>query len=100
VGYVQTLGDDTPVLSSFAGDAQTFGSKSQFSYLQVVEPQVGNRLLVLDPDTGNYAYVNATDVGPAGPPPAKSSSAVVRGLIEGKLDRLLGDPFYNPPPRS
>ena len=30
--------------------------------------------------SGNYAYVNATDVGPSGPP-AKRSSSVVRGLL-------------------
>ncbi|HVA23611.1 MAG TPA: hypothetical protein VMW62_04385, partial [Chloroflexota bacterium] len=80
VGYVQAT-DAAPVLSSFdPNNTQTFGTKPQFSYLQVVEPQIGNRLLVLDPDTGNYGYVNATDVGPSGPPPAKTSSAVVRGL--------------------
>lgn len=81
VGYVQTLQPSTPELSSFdPGQSQTFGSKPQFSYLQVVEPQIGNRLLVVDPDTGNYSYVNATDVGPSGAPPAKSSAAVVRGI--------------------
>src|SRR5207244_3185140 len=80
VGYVQTLGTSTPELSSFkADDAQVFGTKPQFSYLQVVEPQIGSRLLVLDPDTGNYSYVNATDVAPSGAPPPKTSSAVVRG---------------------
>jgi hypothetical protein len=85
VGYVQTTGDSTPVLSSFdPGTSQTFGEKPQFSYFQVVEPQIGNRLLVLDPDTGNYGYVNAADVGPSGPPPPKSASAVVRGLLDGK----------------
>jgi hypothetical protein len=82
VGYVQTLTDDAPELSSFdANNAQTFGTKPQFTTLQVVEPQVGSRLLVIDPDSGNYAYVNATDVAPSGPPPAKSSAAVVRGLL-------------------
>src|SRR5205814_2280087 len=61
--------------------SQTFGTKPQFSTLQVVEPQIGARLLVLDPDTGNYSYVNAADVGPSGPPPARSSAAVVRGAL-------------------
>jgi hypothetical protein len=84
VGYVQTLTPNTPELSSFDPNAsETFGTKPQNSYLQVVEPQIGNRLLVLDPDTGNYSYVNATDVGPSGPPPARSSSAVVRGAQQG-----------------
>ncbi len=83
VGYVQTVSPSTTVLSSFDTDtAQVFGTKAQFSYLQVVEPQIGRRLLVLDPDTGNYAYVNVSDVGPSGPPPGRSSSAVVRGLLD------------------
>ncbi|MGH2363572.1 MAG: hypothetical protein ACRDHX_02845, partial [Chloroflexota bacterium] len=82
VGYVQTVKANAPELSSFdTGSAQTFGTKAQFSYLQVVEPQVGSRLLVLDPSTGNYSYVNATDVGPSGPPPNNSATAVVRGLL-------------------
>jgi len=80
VGYVQTLAPNTPELSSFdPGTSQTFGTKPQFAYLQVVEPQIGGRLLVLDPDTGNYGYVNAADVGLSGAPPPKTSSAVVRG---------------------
>jgi len=37
--------------------------------LQVVEPRVGSRLLVLDPATKNYAYVTAADVGASGAPP-------------------------------
>jgi hypothetical protein len=82
VGYVQTLEPDTAEQSSFdPNSSQTFGTKPQFSYLQVVEPQVGSRLLVLDPDTGNYSYVDASSVAPSGPPPNKTSSAVVRGLL-------------------
>ncbi len=51
--------------SSFdPASSQKFAGKPQFTYLQVVEPQVGSRLLVLDPATKNYAYVNASDVGP------------------------------------
>jgi len=84
VGYVQTVKPNTAEQSSFdPGSSQTFGTKAQFSYLQVVEPQVGTRLLVLDPATGNYSYVNATDVGPSGPPPNSSATAVVRGLLAG-----------------
>jgi hypothetical protein len=83
VGYVQTLAAAAPETSSFDPDtSQTFATKPQFSYLQVVEPQIGSRLLVIDPDSGNYAYVNAADVGPAGQPPPRSSSAVVRGLVQ------------------
>src|SRR5207244_13614596 len=82
VSYVQTLNPSASEYSSFdQATSQTFGTKPQFSYLQVVEPQIPgtNRLVVLDPDTGNYSYVNATDVGPSGAPPPKTSSAVVRG---------------------
>jgi hypothetical protein len=84
VSYVQTLNPETQEYSSFdPSTSQSFGGKAQFSYLQVVAPQIpgDNRLVVLDPDTGNYSYVNATDVAPSGPPPNKSSSAMVRGLL-------------------
>jgi hypothetical protein len=53
VGFVQTLVDGAPELSSFADDAQVFGARAQFSYLRVVEPQIGGRLLVQDLVTGN-----------------------------------------------
>ena len=82
VGYVQTLTPNTPEASSFdPATSQTFGTKPQFSYLQVTEPQIGNRLLVLDPDTGNYSYVNATDVGPSGAPPHQTAAATTRGAL-------------------
>lgn len=85
ITYVQTVSPNVQEFSSFdPGTSQSFGAKPQFSYLQVTEPQIPgvNRLVVLDPDTGNYSYVNATDVAPSGPPPAKSSAAVVRGLVK------------------
>ena len=70
VGYVETLKPGAALYSSFdPATSQSFGGKSQFSYLQVVEPQVGTRLHVLDPATKNYAYVNAADVWPSGAPP-------------------------------
>lgn len=82
VGYVQTLTPNAGEYSSFdPGTSQVFSAQPQFTYLQVTEPQIGGRLLVLDPTTGNYAYVNATDVAPSGPPPGKSAAAVVRGLL-------------------
>ncbi|MBV8083830.1 MAG: hypothetical protein JO247_03350, partial [Chloroflexi bacterium] len=81
VGYVETLNPSTDEHSSFdPNTSQVFGSKPQFSPLQVVEPQIGDRLLVLDPDSGNYSYVNAADVAPSGPPPGKTTAAVVRGV--------------------
>jgi len=36
----------------------------------VASPQDGSRLHVWDPTTQNYAYVDAIDVGPVGPPAA------------------------------
>lgn len=50
--------------------AVDYGTIPQWSYLQVVQPQSGSRLAVYVPWTQNYAYVNASDVGPSGPPPA------------------------------
>ena len=82
VGYVQTLGDTDEVSSFDPSTSQTFGTKPPQTILQVVEPQIGNSLLVIDPDTGNYGYVDAKAVGPSGPPPDKTQAAVVRGLLE------------------
>ncbi len=80
VGYVQTVNPNAQEQSSFdPNNSQAFGGKPQFSYLQVVEPQIGTRLLVLDPTNSNFACINATDVGPSGPPPSTASTAVVRG---------------------
>ncbi|HEX6511399.1 MAG TPA: hypothetical protein VF157_03810 [Chloroflexota bacterium] len=85
VSYVQTLTARAELYSNFDPTLSiTFGTKSQFSYLRVLEPQVGGRLFVLDPDTGAYAYVNAGDVGPSAPPaPSGSATAVVRSLLSG-----------------
>jgi len=78
VGYVQTLRPDTALYSSFEPSAsQVFGTKAQFQYLRVVQPQIGGRLLTIDPESGGYAYVDAVAVGPSDPPIA---AGVVRGL--------------------
>src|SRR5262249_33873695 len=97
VGYVQTTAPDAALHSRFdPGTSVQFGVRSPFTFLQVMEPQVGARLLILDPDSNNYAYINAADVGPSGPPPGRpvsagpgvagttqpqGTSAVVRGLL-------------------
>ncbi len=71
VGWAQTL-RDIDLYSSFdPATSSIFGKKQQFSYLQVLNPQIGSRLFVRDLD-GNFAYVNARDVGPSGPPPARA----------------------------
>ena len=80
VAYVQTLEPQTPLYSSFDPAKSTvFGTKSQFAYLQLVEPQVGSRFLTIDPTTGGYAYVDAAKVGASSPPPTVTAG-VVRGL--------------------
>lgn len=85
VGWVPTLAERTGLWSSFnPGTSVSFGAKRQFTYLQVAEPQIGSRLVVFDPSTNKYAYVNATELGPSGPPPqgGKGATAVVRSLVE------------------
>jgi hypothetical protein len=73
-GWAQTIRPEVQLYSSFDPATSTvFGSKKQGSYLRVVEPQIGSRLLVLDAETGDYAYVNARDVGPSGPPPQQAA---------------------------
>jgi hypothetical protein len=49
--------------------AISFGSAPQWDYFQVLAPQMGGRFYVLVARTGNYAFVDATSIGPSGPPP-------------------------------
>jgi hypothetical protein len=49
--------------------AVDYGPLPQWSFLQWVAPQNGPRLYVYVPWTKDYAYVDATAVGPSGPPP-------------------------------
>src|SRR5262249_30881966 len=80
IGYGQTVKPNVPLFSSFDPErSATLGYKAQFSYLRIMTPQIGSRLLVLDPATGNYAYVNAKDVGPSGPPPPKPTVGDIAG---------------------
>ena len=63
---VRTVVPHAPLLSSFdPATAETFGTRPPGTRLRVVEPRVGDYLLVLDPATGGYTYVSATDVAPA-----------------------------------
>ncbi len=48
--------------------AISFGQVPQWSYFRVVAPQEGQRLYVLNPLTGGYAYIDAAAVGPSSPP--------------------------------
>ncbi len=54
-------------------NAVSFGQLPQWSHLQVVAPQKGSRLYVLNPANNGYAYVDARAVGPSAPPPGSPS---------------------------
>ena len=58
----------TPLWSGPDGRAVSFGLEAQFSSFLVVRPQAGRRLYVFNPRTRNYAYLDAKDAGPSGPP--------------------------------
>jgi hypothetical protein len=55
---------ETGLYSGPGKDAYLFGNRPQLTSLQVVGPLIEGRLLVLDPETENYAYVDALDVAP------------------------------------
>jgi len=67
---------DTPLWSGPTASATQYGIAPQWSYLQVVLPQTGPRLYVLVPWTNNYAYVDASAVGPSGAPPKNWAAAL------------------------
>jgi hypothetical protein len=70
VGWAQTVRPDAQLYSSFdPAKSALFGKKKQGAYVRMVEPQIGSRLLVLDVESGNYAYMNARDLKPSGAPP-------------------------------
>ena len=82
-GYVQSYVHGAGLYSSFdPSTAKLFGVTPQFSYFRVLEPQVGSRLLVRDYDTNGLAYVNAADVGPAGPPAGATYANRVSNFTE------------------
>jgi hypothetical protein len=69
IGWAQTVHDNVKLYSSFDPSQSTvFGTKKLGSYVRMVEPQIGSRLLVLNVEAGNYAYVDARDLRPSGPP--------------------------------
>jgi len=70
VGWAQTV-RNAELYSSFdPAKSVVFGTKKQGSYVRMVEPQIGSRLLVLNVDSGNYAYMNARDLKPSAGPQA------------------------------
>lgn len=66
--WVQTRGE-TELWSGVDERAVSFGSVPAGSYLQVVSPQEGTRLHVFNPETQNYAYIDASAAGPSATPP-------------------------------
>jgi hypothetical protein len=73
---IAVFGRPAPVVRTRAGNtwlysgfdpvtSLIFGARSQQTRLEVVEPQIGDRLLVRDPANGSYAYVDANEVEPA-----------------------------------
>ncbi len=57
----------------------SFGTtSSQFCSFQVVEPQNGPRLYVLNPYSKNYFWIDADAVGPISEPPRRASGACAR----------------------
>ncbi len=66
--FVSVNADQTPIWSSFGESGQQFGARQKSTLLQVVGPQIGGRMLVLDPQTKNYGYVDSQQVSPAQTP--------------------------------
>jgi hypothetical protein len=50
--------------------AVSFGRVPQWDYFEVVAPQAAGRLFVLAVRTNSFAFIDASAVGPSGPPPA------------------------------
>ena len=67
---VSNFNGETHIWSSPFKDAANFGvAAPQFTSFTVVGPQVGQRILVFNPVTANYGWIDALGVGPVGSPP-------------------------------
>ena len=67
--YVQNFSEGLRIYSGWDDKAADFGAAGpQFTTFKVVAPQIGNRIYVFNPVTGNYGWANADGVGPSGPP--------------------------------
>lgn len=76
----------TELWSGTGSQAVSFGPLRTWSYLQVMGPQEGPRLRVLNPLTNGIAFVDANKVGPSGVPP---QSYLETGSI---ITRTIGQP--------
>ena len=56
-------------------NATSLRKAPQWSYFQVLEPQNGPRLHVLDPTTNREGYIDALAVGPSAAPPTTSATS-------------------------
>lgn len=61
----------TELWSAPGPDAISFGRVRQFMYFRLHGEQQGDRLYVYNPRTDNFAYIDATAIGPSDSPPAE-----------------------------
>jgi hypothetical protein len=67
--YVQNFDAGIHIYSGPTREAVDYGvAGPQFTTFVVVAPQVGSRLYVFNPTSGNYGWIDVAGVGPAGPP--------------------------------
>lgn len=78
------------------GKAISFGPVDQWGYFRVVLPQQGTRLYVWNPVTSNYAYIDASAVGPSGPPPSSRPAPASVPVKEGGRTPPAVAPGYQP----
>ena len=75
--YVQNFSADTHIHSGPDASAVDFGvAGPAFTTFTVVGPQMGNRIYVYSPVTKGYGWVDASGVGPSGPPGADAQVPV------------------------
>ncbi|MGH2352969.1 MAG: L,D-transpeptidase family protein [Chloroflexota bacterium] len=82
----------TELWSGMAGGA-SFGRVAPGDHFLVMEPQDSARLHVLNPQTKNYAFIEALAVGPSGPP--KAAAIEVKrwqGTVAGDVVNLRPEP--------
>jgi lipoprotein-anchoring transpeptidase ErfK/SrfK len=65
----------TTAWSTGEDDAESLGRIQQWRYLEVVGPSENGRWPTIDPRTQSRAYVDASAVGPSGPPPEEYFAA-------------------------
>jgi hypothetical protein len=76
----------TELWSGTGRDAPSLGSTLAWRYFKVVEPQRGDRLHVYNPRTDDYAYIDASAVGPIAAPSAAEVAATRTPPVLERLD--------------